>query len=129
MTKYIPKPGFPQTMYVCMKIFTLYDIHQSRGSNSKAITQLMCQVEGAIQTLPSLPTPFWTTVKQIFIDDGFSTEAMIRIRIDMTHNCLDISESCQSELGLPAVVMSMRMWFCGQCLILSSEKVASIKQL
>lgn len=99
MLKYIPKAVFPQTMYVHMKIFTWYDIHQSRGGNSKAITQLMCQVEGAIQTLPSLPIAFWTTVKQIFIDDGFSTEAMIIIRIGMTHNCIDISELYQSELG------------------------------
>lgn len=122
-------------MYVHMKIFTWYDIHLSRGSNSKAITQLMCQVEGAIQTLSSLPTPFWATMKQIFIDDGFSTEAMIRIRIGMTHNCIDISESCQSELGF-----YWGRWPCcshkhksvvlfGRCLIPSSEKVASIKQL
>ena len=41
-----------------------------------------------------------------------------------------ISLSWASTEGFdPDVVMSIRTWFCGRCLILSSEKVASIKQL
>lgn len=57
MVKHIIVPRFSQTRFAQLKMFTWCDIQLSGESNSKAITQLISQGEGAIQTLSCSTLP------------------------------------------------------------------------